>query len=168
MSLRADLAKIAEQVPHGVRVLDVGCGEGRFCRMLEAAGIDGTAWESSGDPKVNTWTTPMKSTSGEPCIVRNWQVSLRLQPRKASDPITMAVKMPPTTGNSSPQFISRNAAQASANRPRSSSSKVTAGASSSQSARSGASGEWVAAMDVASAPPVSAKKAIAIAAAGRA
>lgn len=34
MALRADLAKIAQQVPHGVRVLDVGCGEGELMDVL--------------------------------------------------------------------------------------------------------------------------------------
>lgn len=35
MTLRADLAKIAEQVPAGVRVLDVGCGEGDLMDVLK-------------------------------------------------------------------------------------------------------------------------------------
>ncbi len=32
--LRADLAKIAQQVPHRVRVLDIGCGEGDLMDVL--------------------------------------------------------------------------------------------------------------------------------------
>lgn len=35
--LRADLAKIAEHVPHGARVLDVGCGEGDLMAALYAS-----------------------------------------------------------------------------------------------------------------------------------
>ena len=39
--LRADLAKIAEQVPSGVRVLDVGCGEGDLMDVLRGkSGVD--------------------------------------------------------------------------------------------------------------------------------
>lgn len=34
MSLRADLAKIAQLVPDGVRVLDIGCGEGELMDVL--------------------------------------------------------------------------------------------------------------------------------------
>ncbi len=33
-ALRADLAKIAQQVPHGARVLDIGCGEGDLMDVL--------------------------------------------------------------------------------------------------------------------------------------
>ena len=34
MTLRADLAKIAEHVPPGARVLDIGCGEGELMAEL--------------------------------------------------------------------------------------------------------------------------------------
>ena len=34
--LRVDLAKIAEQIPAGVRVLDVGCGDGELMAELQA------------------------------------------------------------------------------------------------------------------------------------
>tara|TARA_A100001391_G_scaffold21380_2_gene11802 strand:- start:8409 stop:9005 length:597 start_codon:yes stop_codon:yes gene_type:complete len=46
MTLRADLAKIAELVPAGVRVLDVGCGDGELMAELrDAKGIDARGME---------------------------------------------------------------------------------------------------------------------------
>jgi methionine biosynthesis protein MetW len=46
MSLRADLAKIAEHVPHGTRVLDVGCGDGALMAVLQAErGVDARGME---------------------------------------------------------------------------------------------------------------------------
>ncbi|WP_137680255.1 methionine biosynthesis protein MetW [Aurantiacibacter suaedae] len=46
MTLRADLAKIAELVPAGVRVLDVGCGDGELmAEMRDAKGIDARGME---------------------------------------------------------------------------------------------------------------------------
>ncbi len=39
--LRPDLAKIASQVPHGARVLDIGCGDGTLMAELQAGkGVD--------------------------------------------------------------------------------------------------------------------------------
>jgi len=50
MSLRADLAKIAEQVPHGVRVLDVGCGDGALmAELLSAKNVDARGLELDPD-----------------------------------------------------------------------------------------------------------------------
>lgn len=46
--LRADLAVIAAHVPHGARVLDVGCGDGALLRLLGASrGVDGRGIELS-------------------------------------------------------------------------------------------------------------------------
>ncbi len=46
MTLRADLAKIAEQVPAGARVLDVGCGEGELMAALrDGQGVDARGME---------------------------------------------------------------------------------------------------------------------------
>jgi methionine biosynthesis protein MetW len=46
MTLRADLAKIAEHVPHGARVLDVGCGDGALMAVLQAErGVDARGME---------------------------------------------------------------------------------------------------------------------------
>jgi methionine biosynthesis protein MetW len=46
LGLRADLALIAAQVPVGVRVLDVGCGDGTLMAALEGArGVDARGLE---------------------------------------------------------------------------------------------------------------------------
>ena len=51
MSLRPDLAKIAEQVPAGVRVLDVGCGDGELlAELLASKQIDARGMEI--DPEL--------------------------------------------------------------------------------------------------------------------
>jgi methionine biosynthesis protein MetW len=48
MSLRPDLAAIAEMVPWGARVLDVGCGDGQLLEYLQATkGVDGRGLELS-------------------------------------------------------------------------------------------------------------------------
>jgi len=48
-SLRADLAAIADAVPLGARVLDVGCGDGALLAALRAEkGVDGRGIELSG------------------------------------------------------------------------------------------------------------------------
>jgi methionine biosynthesis protein MetW len=45
-ALRADLAKIAEHVPQGARVLDVGCGDGALMAVLQAErGVDARGME---------------------------------------------------------------------------------------------------------------------------
>lgn len=49
MTLRADLAAIADAVPAGARVLDVGCGDGALLAALRAdKGVDGRGIELSG------------------------------------------------------------------------------------------------------------------------
>lgn len=40
MTLRPDLARIADNVPAGVRVLDIGCGEGDLMDVLRQRGVD--------------------------------------------------------------------------------------------------------------------------------
>jgi len=48
MSLRPDLAAIAEMVPQGARVLDVGCGDGQLLEYLQSTkGVDGRGLELS-------------------------------------------------------------------------------------------------------------------------
>ena len=37
--IRVDLQLIADMVEPGTRALDVGCGEGRFCRMMQDRGV---------------------------------------------------------------------------------------------------------------------------------
>ena len=47
--LRGDLAAIADAVPHGARVLDVGCGDGALLAALRLdKGVDGRGIELSG------------------------------------------------------------------------------------------------------------------------
>ena len=49
MTLRADLAAIADAVPFGARILDVGCGDGALLAALRAdKGVDGRGIELSG------------------------------------------------------------------------------------------------------------------------
>ena len=49
MTLRGDLAAIAELVPPGVRVLDIGCGDGALLAVLRTdKAIDGRGIELSG------------------------------------------------------------------------------------------------------------------------
>ena len=49
MTLRPDLAAIADAVPHGARVLDVGCGDGALLDELRRTkGVDGRGIELSG------------------------------------------------------------------------------------------------------------------------
>lgn len=49
MTLRADLAAIADAVPAGARVLDVGCGDGALLAALQRyKGVDGRGIELSG------------------------------------------------------------------------------------------------------------------------
>ncbi len=49
MTLRADLAAIADAVPVGARVLDVGCGDGALLAALRAdKGVDGRGIELAG------------------------------------------------------------------------------------------------------------------------
>ena len=49
MTLRPDLAKIAEHVPGGTRVIDVGCGEGDLMDVLRARGVDVRGMEIDGE-----------------------------------------------------------------------------------------------------------------------
>lgn len=49
MTLRADLAAIADVVPAGARVLDIGCGDGALLSALRSdKGVDGRGIELSG------------------------------------------------------------------------------------------------------------------------
>ena len=45
MALRPDLATIADAVPTGARVLDVGCGDGELMAALQAKGVDARGLE---------------------------------------------------------------------------------------------------------------------------
>ena len=46
MTLRPDLAAIAEMIPHGSRVLDVGCGDGMLLEhLIRSKGVDGRGIE---------------------------------------------------------------------------------------------------------------------------
>jgi len=48
MTLRPDLAAIAEMIPHGSRVLDVGCGDGVLLEhLIRTKGVDGRGIELS-------------------------------------------------------------------------------------------------------------------------
>jgi methionine biosynthesis protein MetW len=48
MSLRPDLAAIAEMIPSGARVLDVGCGDGALLEhLIRTKGVDGRGIELS-------------------------------------------------------------------------------------------------------------------------
>ena len=50
MTLRADLAKIAEHVPRGAKVLDVGCGDGELMAVLrDDHGVDARGMEIDPD-----------------------------------------------------------------------------------------------------------------------
>ncbi|MDB5520608.1 MAG: hypothetical protein JWQ82_205, partial [Tardiphaga sp.] len=44
---RGDHLLVADMVPRGSKVLDVGCGEGDLLRLLETRGIDGRGIELS-------------------------------------------------------------------------------------------------------------------------
>jgi len=48
MTLRPDLAAIAEMIPHGSRVLDVGCGDGALLEhLIQTKAVDGRGIELS-------------------------------------------------------------------------------------------------------------------------
>ena len=49
MTLRPDLARIVQEVPAGVRAIDVGCGEGDLMDVLRARGVDVRGMEIDGD-----------------------------------------------------------------------------------------------------------------------
>ena len=44
---RTDHLLVAEMIPHGSKVLDVGCGDGELLQLLESRGIDGRGIELS-------------------------------------------------------------------------------------------------------------------------
>lgn len=49
MALRPDLAIIADAVPAGTRVLDIGCGDGTLMAALQAQGVDARGLEIDAD-----------------------------------------------------------------------------------------------------------------------
>lgn len=66
MSLRPDLAKIAEHVPQGARVFDVGCGEGTLMAELQAGkGCDARGMEIDPDEVAKAVSRGLSVVQGD-------------------------------------------------------------------------------------------------------
>ena len=66
MNLRIDLAAVAELIPDGARVLDVGCGDGELLSHLRAhKGVDGRGIELSRAGVLNAVTRGLSVVQGD-------------------------------------------------------------------------------------------------------
>jgi len=74
--------EIGDDDDHGLTVSAKGQGLVKsLSDLIREAEIDLSEW-SIARWKANTWTTPIKGDDGEPKIVRNWQVTATLEPRR--------------------------------------------------------------------------------------
>ena len=58
---RSDLAAIADMIPHGAKILDLGCGSGRLLKalkMLKDAKIMGVSWIRERSLSVSAAASP--------------------------------------------------------------------------------------------------------------